>query len=90
MLRNNDVDKNGFILDFDKAGSLLEEAVSEYDHRYLNEIPPFDKIAPTAEHISRVIFHQLIGKVESMPGGITLDSVKVWESSNNWASFSYE
>ncbi|MBN1289349.1 MAG: 6-carboxytetrahydropterin synthase QueD [Actinobacteria bacterium] len=90
VLRNTDIDEGGFVLDFGDAGAMLEEVVSRFDHGYLNEIPPFTSLPPTAENISRILFDQLTGRVESLPGGTILESVKVWESSNNWASYSLE
>ncbi|MBN2168394.1 MAG: 6-carboxytetrahydropterin synthase QueD [Actinobacteria bacterium] len=90
VLRNIDVNENGIVLDFDEAGTLLEDIVSRLDHCYLNEIPPFTSVPPTAENIARILFDQLMGKIESMPGGITLESVKVWESNTSWASYSFE
>ena len=48
----NDV---GILFDFASVKKIKEK----YDHRMLNEIEPFDKINPTAENISEVIYNDL-------------------------------
>ena len=40
-------------------GARRDEAVDALDHRYLNELPPFDKINTTAENIARVLYERL-------------------------------
>ena len=48
-------DKVGILFDFGNVKALKEK----YDHFKLNDIPPFDEINPTAENISRHIYHEL-------------------------------
>jgi 6-pyruvoyltetrahydropterin/6-carboxytetrahydropterin synthase len=47
------------------------------DHAYLNDVPPFDRINPTAENLARHIFERL---VERVGGEVTVVEVSVWES----------
>jgi 6-pyruvoyl-tetrahydropterin synthase len=37
-----------------------KEVVKRLDHQYLNEIPPFDELNPTAENIAKY-FYQEVG-----------------------------
>ena len=47
------------------------------DHKYINEIPPFDKINPTSENIAKW-FYQELDKPEIRQEH-KLDEVTVWE-----------
>ena len=51
----------GMVLDLKELKDVLNHAVVEpYDHRFLNyEVPPFDRVIPTAENIARDIWLRL-------------------------------
>jgi 6-pyruvoyltetrahydropterin/6-carboxytetrahydropterin synthase len=49
------LDKDGILFDFGRIKDIKEK----YDHHLINEIPPFDKINPTAEHLVQEIYLQL-------------------------------
>lgn len=55
------------------------------DHRYLNDIPPFDKINTTAENLAKYIYEE-IGKGVN-DGNVKIARVKVWESNNAAATY---
>lgn len=48
-------DKDGIIFDFGNVKKIKEK----YDHFYLNDISPFDKINPTAENLTEQIYSEL-------------------------------
>jgi queuosine biosynthesis protein QueD len=77
--------KNGILLDFGEAKALLEKVIEKIDHQYLNEIPPFDKLSPTAENLARFIY----GELESISPfeEAFLREVRVWESPSSWVSY---
>jgi len=76
------LDGTGMALDFSVLRRALAEVLETFDHRQLNDIPPFDTLNPTAENLARVVFERLAG----LPGP-ALREVKVWESPDCWASF---
>jgi queuosine biosynthesis protein QueD len=49
------LDKDGILFDFGRIKNIKER----YDHRFINEIPPFDRINPTAENLVQEIYKQL-------------------------------
>ena len=51
----------GMVLDLKELKEILNrEIVAPYDHRFLNyEVPPFDRVIPTAENIARDIWQRL-------------------------------
>jgi len=46
----------GWVMDFADLKRLLREITDPFDHGNLNEIPPFDHLNPTAEHLARHFF----------------------------------
>ena len=74
-----DVDENGFTVDYRKLKSRLKEVVlSHFDHRHLNEVPPFDTVNPTSENIAAEVFRLCAQEVAIDRG--TLLEVELWET----------
>lgn len=79
------LDSIGIAMDFkvlkDKTRAFLEYL----DHRHINEIPPFDRINPSAENLARFIFERLSERINS--DGVKVSKVKVWESDDSCATY---
>lgn len=76
-LKKNKLDDIGMIFDFKKAKNILQNILKEFDHKFLNDLPVFRKINPTAENISKIIFDKFLKCIEK---GAKIDKVTVWES----------
>ncbi len=74
------LDGLGMALDFKKLKSALKGVLDRLDHKYINEVPPFDKENPTAENISRFIYIELSKAAKGL--GVKVARVRVWESDN--------
>ena len=73
-------DATGMVADFNVIKSVVnEEVVSKYDHQYLNDF--FDN--PTAETMVQHIFSVLSVRFARM--GLSLESVKLWETDSSFA-----
>ena len=72
-----ELDEVGIVYDFKSLKDDLASIIKDYDHRYLNEVPPFDTFNSTAENLARVFYERL---EEMLPESITLVEVGVWES----------
>ena len=68
----------GMAIDFKTISARLEEIVSRFDHRTLNDLPEFEERNPTAENIARMIFELLTAALNT--GEIRVHSVTVAES----------
>ncbi|WP_366921864.1 6-carboxytetrahydropterin synthase QueD [Metallumcola ferriviriculae] len=73
----SELDDKGMLLDFGYLKGQLEKLVGDYDHRYLNELPDFHEVNPTAENMARIIFDKV---KEFLPKHVSVDCVTVWES----------
>lgn len=71
---------HGMVLDLKELKEVIRENVLDiYDHRFLNrEVPPFDKVVPTAENIAGDIWHRLDEPIGRL--GSTLHSIRLHES----------
>ena len=81
---------HGMVLDLKALKHIIRDRVlNVYDHRFLNvEVPPFDRIVPTAENIARDIWRRLDAPVAAM--GSTLHSVRLHESDDLFVDYSEE
>jgi len=75
----------GLAFDFTEFKKHLNEVLSDYDHTCLNDIPPFDKINPSAENIASTIYNKLAPGLAESPG--SLSCVEVWESPDSWVTY---
>jgi 6-pyruvoyltetrahydropterin/6-carboxytetrahydropterin synthase len=73
----SELDQIGIVYDFKDLKDDLNRVLDTYDHAYLNDIPPFDVLSPTAENLARVIYEQLAQGVDKR---VRVQSVSVWES----------
>ena len=87
MFAADETSSGGMLLDFDDAGAALEGVVAPFDHRFLNEVEPFDKVPPTAENVARELFNRLDSHVHDASWPARLETVTVWESEDAWASY---
>ena len=79
------IDTRGMALDFRVMKAALAEVLSRLDHKYLNEVPPFDGENPSSENIARYLFGEMEANI---PPPARLSRVTVWESEDAWAEYS--
>lgn len=48
--------KLGILFDFTNVKKIKDK----FDHRFINEIPPFDEVNPTAENLTANIYDELV------------------------------
>jgi len=79
------LDAAGMGLDFTVLRERLGGVLAHLDHRFLNDLEPFQACSPSSEVIARHIFEQLEPAVND--GRAQLVAVKVWESEGSWAEY---
>ena len=75
----NKLNKIGMVADFKTLKVLLMEVLDKMDHQYLNELPQFKEVNPTAENLAQYIYYTL-KQNEIFAEGVKLNYIKVWES----------
>lgn len=87
-LEGEQVDANGLLVDFVDLKRLLKRSIEYLDHRFVNELPPFDRLNPTAENMARYFYEEL---ERALGGegqrGVRLKEVTVWETDTSLATY---
>src|SRR5258708_7351473 len=55
-LRARRLDELGMVLDFADLKSIMQEVLGPFDHRVINDVPPFDRRNTTAELLAEYVF----------------------------------
>jgi len=80
-----ELDELGMAIDFHELKAQTREIVEGLDHRYLNDLPAFQRQNPTAENIARHIYEGLAQRLGT--GRVEMDQVRVWESETTAATY---
>ncbi|MHB1846640.1 MAG: 6-pyruvoyl trahydropterin synthase family protein [Deltaproteobacteria bacterium] len=78
-----ELDELGLVLDFADLKTAVREVLAPFEHRDLNETPPFDRLNPTAENIARLVFEGLAARLDD--GRTRVERVEVWETERSRA-----
>jgi len=84
-IKSQQLDHSGMLIDFGKAEKKLNTILKRFDHKYLNETPPFDDLNPTAENIAKHIFDVLSPEFNNEE--IYISEVTIWEDETSCASY---
>jgi 6-pyruvoyltetrahydropterin/6-carboxytetrahydropterin synthase len=81
VVRGEVLDPAEMLIDFEVLDRLLAPVVARLDHRNLNEVPPFDRVNPTAEAIAAWFFRQLAEPVkQATQERAFLAAIRLWET----------
>jgi 6-pyruvoyltetrahydropterin/6-carboxytetrahydropterin synthase len=73
------LDAHGMGVDFRVLEQMTREAVTDFEHRYLNELEAFVGRVPSAETIARVVAERLEARLGGHPSGARVAEVELWE-----------
>lgn len=77
------LDDLGMVADFKDLKGIVENIISELDHKYLNDVEYFKHVNPTSENIAKYIYDRAKGKLPRA----TIESVTVWETEGSSATY---
>jgi 6-pyruvoyltetrahydropterin/6-carboxytetrahydropterin synthase len=77
-LKTDKLNKIGLAYDFTEIKLHLKDIMGRLDHVCLNDIPPFDKINPSAENIATTIYNELKAKLADE--SVKIAAVEAWEN----------
>ncbi len=72
------LNEHGMGMDFKTIKTATRALAKTLDHRYLNDIPPFDTVNPTAENIAQY-FYQSLSKTLNIETA-NISGVTLWET----------
>ena len=87
VIEGEKLDATGMLVDFLDIKSFMGEILDRIDHQFLNEIPPFDVINPSAENIAEYFYQQMSGRLAETPVPVRIREVKIWETEIQSATY---
>ena len=84
-LAGAELDSIGLLVDFVELKKVVHAVLDRMDHQWLNDLPPFDVLNPSAENMARYIYQE-IGK-QMAPGAARIREVKLWETDTASATY---
>jgi len=82
------LDDDGLLCDFHTVSRVLKEVCRPFENRNLNEVTPFDKTNPSAEHVARHIGCQLGERLDAaLAPHARVSAVRVTEAEGCAATF---
>ncbi|HEV2200379.1 MAG TPA: 6-carboxytetrahydropterin synthase QueD [Bryobacteraceae bacterium] len=85
VIAGKTLDEAGMLIDFLDVKRMLDAIVARLDHKFLNEVPPFDVKNPSAENLAEHFFERLADGLTSLP--VRVKEVKVWETAIQSATY---
>ncbi len=86
-LAGPELDATGLLYDFVHLKQVIQGVIRSLDHKYLNELKPFDVLNPSAENIARHIYEQTALQMRATANGAAISSITVWESDVTAATY---
>ena len=67
-LRARSLDNLGMVLDFADLKAIMQDVLGPFDHRVLNEVPPFDQRNTTAELLAQHVYDEVARRLAAGAG----------------------
>jgi len=80
------LDELGMVLDFADLKEMMQEILGPFDHRVINDIPPFDQRNTTAELFSQYVFEEVDRRLAERER-VRVTRVEVWENDSACAVY---
>jgi 6-pyruvoyltetrahydropterin/6-carboxytetrahydropterin synthase len=84
-LAGDKLNEAGLLMDFVELRAQIKALVEKLDHRFLNDIPPFDQLNPSAENLAKYICDGIGPQARSQ--GLKVLGVTIWETDTTSATY---
>ena len=75
----------GLLMDFVDLRAAIKALVERLDHRFLNDLPPFDQLNPSAENLAKYFWEEIDPRARAQ--GLRVDAVTIWETDTTSATY---
>jgi 6-pyruvoyltetrahydropterin/6-carboxytetrahydropterin synthase len=79
-----ELDAIGLLVDFVEVKKMIHTVVDYLDHRFINDLPPFDKVNPSAENLAKYFYDEISA---SLTPPVRLRQAKIWETDVTSATY---
>ena len=79
----------GLLIDFIELKRVMRKTIEYLDHKFINDVPPFDVENPSAENIAKFFYEEIAAgmKLQETENEPKLAEVRVWETDTSIASY---
>ena len=81
------LDSIGLLYDFTHLKKILRGLIEGVDHKYLNDLPPFDVINPSAENMAKFFYDETSRQVGQLSHAPRITSITIWETDETSATY---
>ena len=81
------LDSIGLLYDFTHLKNILRGLIEGVDHKYLNDLPPFDVINPSAENMAKFFYDETSRQVGQLSHAPRITSITIWETDETSATY---
>ncbi len=90
-VRASELSRIGMVVDFADLQKIVADIGRRFDHRNVNEVPPFDVENTTAELLARFFYVEANRVLAEREGGrVAVSKVEVWENEGSLAVYREE
>jgi len=86
-LEGPQLDAAGLLCDFVNLKQIIQGVIYALDHKFLNDLAPFDVLNPSAENIAKYFYDQASQRMREAPNGARIASITVWETDVTSATY---
>ena len=87
VIEGERLDDAGMLVDFLDVKGLMTGIIDRIDHQFLNDIPPFDVVNPSAENIAEYFYQKMTEGLSDTPVPVRITEVKIWETDIQSAAY---
>ena len=85
-VQGEQLDSTGLLVDFLDVKNLIHDVVGYLDHQFINDLPPFDEINPSAENMAKYFYDRVSGGLKKeIP--VRVSEVRIWETDTSSAVY---
>ena len=85
-VQGDQLDSTGLLVDFLDVKRLIGGVVDYLDHQFINDLPPFDELNPSAENMAKYFYDRVSGGLKNdVP--VRVSEVQIWETDTSSAVY---
>jgi 6-pyruvoyltetrahydropterin/6-carboxytetrahydropterin synthase len=85
-MQGDQLDSTGLLVDFLDVKRLIGGVVDYLDHQFINDLPPFTELNPSAENIAKYFYDRVSGGLKN-DVTVRVSQVQIWETDTSSAVY---
>ena len=80
-LTGESLNEIGLLHDFKDLKAAMNEIIDRLDHKFLNDVEPFQQLNPSAENMARYFYQEIRSQLETgQVNHVRIKQVELWET----------